>query len=85
MDIQEIRKLGEAYPFKPFNLVLNDGRRLPVDEPYYLGIAEDDSFIFHTSIGGWFERVKPEWIASVDFEDPAGLRWNGRVRRQGTP
>ena len=32
MDIQEIRKLGEAYPFKPFNLVLNDGRRRPRDD-----------------------------------------------------
>ena len=27
MDVDEIRTLGMADPFKPFNLVLKDGRR----------------------------------------------------------
>jgi hypothetical protein len=85
MDIAEIQALRLAKPFKAFNLVLMDGRRLPVDEPYYLGWADDDSFLLHTSVGDWFERVPPESVASVDFDDPAGLRWKGRVRRQKAP
>ena len=39
MDIAEIRALRLARPFRPFVLVLDDGRELEVDYPYALGIA----------------------------------------------
>ncbi len=39
MEIESIRQLRGADPFRPFLLLLNDGRRFLVDQPYYLAIA----------------------------------------------
>lgn len=38
-----------AHPFKPFTLVLADGRRLPVDVPYRLGISPRGNEIGYAS------------------------------------
>ncbi|HWE03991.1 MAG TPA: hypothetical protein VG326_16420 [Tepidisphaeraceae bacterium] len=83
MEIERIRELRLAHPFVPFNLVLKDGRKLPVDQPYYLAIAPDKSFISHSSVGGGFECVRPDWVADVDYTDPAGERWNTPDHKQG--
>jgi len=40
------------------------------------------SFLLHVSIGDWYERVKPEWVVAIDYDDSEGLRWKGRVRPQ---
>ena len=60
MNIDSIRELRLADPFKPFNLLLNDGRCLPVDKPYYLSFSPTRYFMIHSSVGGGFERVIPE-------------------------
>ncbi|HZK80006.1 MAG TPA: hypothetical protein VFC46_03045 [Humisphaera sp.] len=80
MDIAEIRALLEARPFRPFNLLLKDGRKLPVDKPYFLGWADDFSFMMHTSVGGGLEQFHPTWVGGVDFEDPEEIRWKNRSR-----
>jgi hypothetical protein len=33
----ELKALYDARPFRPFEVVLDDGRRLLVDEPYFIG------------------------------------------------
>ena len=33
----ELKALHDTRPFKPFEVVLDDGRRLLVDEPYFIG------------------------------------------------
>jgi hypothetical protein len=85
MDIERIRELRLAHPFVPFNLILSDGRKLPVDQPYYLAIAPDKTFMLHTSVGDGFERVRPDWVVGIDNVDPAGERWKNRnpKREQG--
>ncbi len=70
MDIENIRTARRACPFQPFYLVMRDGRRLPVDKGYYLGIAPDDSFIVHASVGGGFERIHPQAVIELDFAAP---------------
>lgn len=37
--LEEARSLIRAESHRPFTLVLNDGRRLPVEKPYDLGIS----------------------------------------------
>lgn len=69
MDVERIRELRLADPFRPFYLVLKDGRKLPVDKPYYLGISPTKRFIVHSSVGGGDETVTLDRIADVDFED----------------
>ena len=68
MDAEEIRRLRLADPFKPFNLVMNDGRKLPVDRPYYLGMSPDAQMLVHSSLDGGFETLGPEQVTSVDFK-----------------
>ena len=85
MDIEQIREFRRAHPFVPFNLILGDGRKLPVDQPYYLAIAPDKSFISHSSVGGGFESVRPDWVVGVDYVDPEGerLKKGDFTNRQG--
>ena len=83
MNVEQIRELRLAHPFKPFNLVLEGGRKLPVDEPYYLGISPDKSFIIHSTVDGWFRTIRIDDVRDVDFQDPAGerLRQHAEVRK----
>lgn len=83
MEIERIRELRLAHPFVPFNLILGNGRKLPVDQPYYLAIAPDKSFISHSSVGGGFERLRPDWVVGVDYADPEGERWKKHDPKQG--
>ena len=67
MDVQKIRELRLAYPFRPFNLVTDDGHKLLVDKPYYLAIAESGRVLLHSSLNGGFELLKPARVHSVEF------------------
>jgi hypothetical protein len=63
MDIERIRELRWAEPFKPFLLLLEDGRRFLVDKPYYLAIAPKRDLLLvvaQDDRASWFgpERVK---------------------------
>ena len=67
MDIEQLRALRLAHPFKPFYLVMNDGRKLPVDQAYYLGISPTKRFAVHSSVGGGYEVIRPDQVREVDF------------------
>lgn len=67
-DIETIRGLRRAHPFRPFYLVLADGRRLPVDCENVLAISPDGRLVVFQTLNGWFERLAPSQIDSVDFE-----------------
>ena len=84
MDIEKLRELRLAHPFKPFYLVMKDGRKLPVDKAYYLGISPTKRFAVHSSEDGTFEVIRPDHVQDVDFEDvrrvlpPADAAGGGR-------
>jgi hypothetical protein len=83
MDIEKIRELRLAHPFKPFNLILTDGRKLPVDKPYYLAFSPTKRALLHVSVGGGFETFPPSAVREVDFKNPEAVRKrNGKSRRQ---
>jgi hypothetical protein len=84
MDIETIRMLVRADPFKPFNLVLTDGRKLPVGKPYYLNISPSGARVMHSSLDGWFEHVRPDAVARIDFDfvDPDPIA--AALRRAGS-
>ena len=67
MEVDQIRALRRADPFEPFNLVLRDGRRLPVDRAYYLAISPDGELLAHASVDGGFEWFPPSIVNGVDF------------------
>jgi hypothetical protein len=66
MDVEQIRSLRLAWPFKPFYLVLKDGRRLLVDQPYHLAIAPDGSHMIVSPSGSNTQRLTMNVIDNVE-------------------
>lgn len=60
MDIEKIRELRLAWPFKPFDLVLNTGRRLAVAQPFHLAFG--DTFLLYTGGRDGFETLSPAHV-----------------------
>jgi len=85
MDMEVIRELRNAWPFKAFNLVLTDGRKLPIDQSYYLSFSPTKKFMVHSSVGGGIEMVLPEVVRDVDFKSPERLRWGRRRKPHKRP
>ena len=67
MDVERIRQLRRADPFKPFNLVLTDGRKLPVDEANALLISPSGRVLVFQTLDSWFEQLPPAAVADIDF------------------
>jgi hypothetical protein len=71
MNVETIRKLRLAEPFKQFYVILNDGRRLFVDKPYHLGIAPDGSHLMVCPRGLESHHLYPQDLKDVDvLPDP---------------
>jgi hypothetical protein len=68
MDPERIRELRLSSPFKPFNLVLRDGRKLPVDRPNALAMSPDGKLLVFLTLDSWFEQLSPNAVTDVDFE-----------------
>jgi hypothetical protein len=66
MDAEIIRQRYRAAPFRPFSIVLNNGKKLPVDQPYYLMISEDGRLLVHSSLDGFFEKIAAETIREIE-------------------
>ena len=65
MVLDRIRELRLAVPFRPFFLILNDGRRLFVDERHHVALAPDGSrFGVVTSDG--VNLLHPQQLKDVD-------------------
>jgi hypothetical protein len=80
MDAEKIRELIRAAPFREFSLVMEDGRRLIVDKPYYLAMADDGSVLVHASTDGGFERFGAHRVVGVEFPKANGA---GDGRQEG--
>ena len=56
MELEKIRELRNAQPFRPFSLILDDRRRFTVGHPAYLGISPKQDLLLASSDTGtaWF-------------------------------
>jgi hypothetical protein len=57
MDVRKVRELHSASPFKPFCLIMRDGRSLPVERPSYLGVSPNGLEITYARSEGGFEFI----------------------------
>jgi hypothetical protein len=69
MNVEDIRKLRLADPFKPFRLVLGDGRSLPVERPSFLSISPVGGAVVHSSEKGGFELVRVDQIVEAVVDE----------------
>jgi hypothetical protein len=66
MSVDEIRKLKEAIPFRPFKLVLANGDELLVGRRGAIAIAPEDKFLIYPLDPGGYRLVAPSDIRSAD-------------------
>jgi hypothetical protein len=72
MDAEQLRRLRLAHPFKAFQLILNNGRHLPVTQPYYMAISPVGNAILVATGGENVEMFKPEWVKEAIPLEQAG-------------
>ena len=61
MRAEDIRKLHDAVPFRPFEIVLADGRAFPVPHPDFLSVSPKGTGVSlwaeDGSIGGYLDNA----------------------------
>ena len=81
LNVKELKEYYEARPFKPFEIVLTDGRRLRVDQPEYVGWSVTAGTIVHANHKGTFDEVPMSLVTNVR-PVPANGKGNRRSRRR---
>jgi hypothetical protein len=70
MNGEELVKLRLAHPFRPFTLVMSDGRRLPVRRGPAIAISPDRRGVVYAMADGGFDWFKAAEVSAVEM-DPA--------------
>ena len=69
MDVEDIRRARNAKPFVPFTLVVSDGRRLRVDEPFGIAISPRGNEVCATE-DNFPAFVAVSQIVAVEIDGP---------------
>jgi len=69
MDIEKIREARLAYPFRPFHLVLENGRNFSVDEAHWLAISPTKKFVLVVLPDDSHVTIAPESVRQLDFSE----------------
>ena len=80
MDVEKIRALRLAHPFKPFNLVLTDGRTLPVERASYVAISPTGRSIAYARSQGGFEFVAADRVQDAVVDENMSTAWRRLAR-----
>jgi hypothetical protein len=76
--IEQIKAYRNASPFRPFEIVLDDGREIVIRRPEYLGRFPSDDRIFFSTPKDTTETVEVSHVKKVR---PVA---SGRKRRRGS-
>ena len=69
MTIEQLQRLHQARPFRPFRVHLADGRAIPVSHPEFLSHSPAGlTVIVHTK-GEAFEVIDPLLVSSLEVLD----------------
>ena len=78
MDVSKLRALRSAHPFKPFYVVLIDGRRLPVERPAYLAISKSGEQLVHARSEGGFDFIRASEVQDIVVDEQMSTIWRRR-------
>jgi hypothetical protein len=78
--IEQIRKVHEAEPFRPFNMHLADGRRIPVPRREFLAISPSGRTVAVFLPDESFEIVDLFLVTDLEFNRGSGPR-----KKRGPP
>jgi hypothetical protein len=73
--IDSIRAVRLASPFKPFRMIMRDGRDLPVERSSYIALSPNGKSLAYAAPKGGFEFLRIDDVAEVVVDE--------RLRRIG--
>lgn len=65
MDVEQIRAARLAHPLGRFTLELDDGRLLPVEEPYYVGLSPGGKQLIYADPAGGFLHLSTSQVVRI--------------------
>lgn len=80
MDLNSIRHALREEPFRPFDLCLADGRRVPVRHPEF--VAMNQRIVIVTNEDSETRILEPLLIVSLEPAPAGGKRGNGSARKK---
>jgi hypothetical protein len=80
MDLNSIRNALREQPFRPFELWLVDGRRVPVTHPEF--VAMNQRIVIVTDENSATKILEPLLIVSLEPLSASGKRDNGTRKRR---
>jgi hypothetical protein len=69
MDVERLRQLRRAVPWKPYVLIMVDGRRFIIDQPPYMGVSPDGRLVLVSTEGNKVEWFGPDRIRDAILID----------------
>lgn len=76
MTIQDIRKLYEAHPFRPFDIHMADGRKVRVEHPEFMATAPAARTVVVYQADGSFDIVDLLLVTALKVQT------NGKARKR---
>ena len=80
MDLNSIRNALREHPFRPFQLCLADGRRIPVKHPEF--VAMNQRIVIVTDEESATKILEPLLIVSLEPLSPNPKRGNGSQKKK---
>ena len=80
MDIERIRELRLADPYKPFYLIMNDGRKLPVERAVYLALSPTKAFLVYSALEGGFDILRMKDVQDVVVDENMSTPWMRKLK-----
>jgi hypothetical protein len=80
MNADRIRELRRADPFKPFYLVMDDGRKLPVEHPVYLGVSPTGKSLAYAAPQGGFDFLAVGTVRDIEVDERMETKWMQKLR-----
>lgn len=74
MTFEEIRKLYQAAPFRPFEIILENGRRVRVNHPEFMALSPDEDVIVVFEEEGHLTIDVPLIVALKEFRNGTAPR-----------
>jgi hypothetical protein len=78
MDIEDLRKLRLADPFKPFRVVLLNGRELVVDRSFYLAFSPTNDLLLFSTLAGEFVKFGIQHVKEATLLEAPKDRAGGK-------
>jgi hypothetical protein len=79
MDPQQLIDLQRIEPFRPFYLIMKDGRSLPVSRRFCLAISPNRQKLVYAVPTGGFDIIAVEDVARTEIDEEMKPAW----RRSG--